>query len=104
MSIPKMLRSRLKRECSDKLRMISGEIHERNIRKTYFAGSGTPYHAGIASSYFFDYIPKIPSLVILASEFVNYPPRAISKRFQKMEGKYMKVQTILTSRLPYFSI
>ncbi|MEM4245707.1 MAG: SIS domain-containing protein [Candidatus Bathyarchaeia archaeon] len=49
------------------------------IKFLYITGSGTSYHAGLASQYIFSTIAKIPVSTIQASEFPKWTPQTFDK-------------------------
>ena len=53
---------------------VAKEVINRGIQRIYFSGCGTSYYAGIASTYIFHKLTKIPTVAITAFELINYPP------------------------------
>jgi len=76
---PEALRRTIKLE-QDRIRKIAFEIGSENYEVVYITGSGTSYHAGLASQYALSNLTGLISTALPASEFHYWIPPRITKK------------------------
>ena len=64
----------------DRIRNVVNEIAAENYEMVYITGSGTSYHAGLASQYALSNLAGLVSSALPASEFDRWVPKRISRR------------------------
>ena len=80
---PEVLRNTIKLE-RDRLRELSSKIISEDYDMIYITGSGTSYHAGLASQYALSNLAKIIASTLPASEFHQWIPSEISRKILLM--------------------
>ena len=76
---PEVLRRTINLE-QDRIERIASEIHSENYEIFYITGSGTSYHAGLASQYALSNLTGIMATALPASEFHRWVPSKISRK------------------------
>jgi len=76
---PEVLRKTINLE-QDRIRRIASEVSSENYELLYITGSGTSYHAGLASQYALSNLTDLIVTALPASEFHDWVP---SKIFRK---------------------
>ncbi|RLI34276.1 hypothetical protein DRO55_06695 [Candidatus Bathyarchaeota archaeon] len=76
---PKVVQETITRE-SENARKIAEEINSEDFDIMYITGSGTSYHAGLASQYALSNLAQIVTSLIPASEFHRWIPQRISRK------------------------
>lgn len=61
------------------IKSIVDEFSSDEIKLIYLSGSGTSYHAGLASQFVLSSLAKLPTSTIPASEFVKWTPTSLDK-------------------------
>jgi len=77
---PEILNECFSKDNLDVLREMANEIVDKEIGKVYFIGAGTSFIMGVASTYAFNSISKMPTQAIESFEFAKYPPFDIGKK------------------------
>jgi len=77
-STPNILKGCLDERSKSNIRKVAENISKKKIERVYFIGVGTSYFAGIAASYAFQEVTKVPSFAVTTLEFLNYPPPALN--------------------------
>ena len=80
---PEVLRNTIRLE-RDRLRELSSKIISEDYDMIYITGSGTSYHAGLASQYALSNLAKIIASTLPASEFHQWIPSEISRKILLM--------------------
>jgi len=76
---PEALRRTINLE-RDRIRKIASEINSQNYEVIYITGSGTSYHAGLASQYALSNLAGLIATALPASEFHHWVPSKISRK------------------------
>ncbi len=76
---PSTIRKTLIEE-QENIRRIAGEIKAKNYEMAYITGSGTSYHAGLASQYVLSSLTDLITSTIPASEFQQWASSSISRK------------------------
>ena len=64
----------------DRIRSVANRVVAENYEMIYITGSGTSYHAGLASQYALSNLSGLMASTLPASEFNRWVPRRISRR------------------------
>jgi len=76
---PEALRRTIKLE-QDRTRRIASKVKSENYEIIYITGSGTSYHAGLASQYALSNLTGLTAIALPASEFHRWIPPKISRK------------------------
>ena len=76
---PEVLQKTINLE-QDRIRRIASEVNSQNYEVIYITGSGTSYHAGLASQYALSNLTDLIVTALPASEFHRWVPSKISRK------------------------